>query len=82
MLLRERNIQKKGKSFGTIAIRLMMAAEFVIRVKTTCTHTDGSIHLRDDTSVCPGDFIITGVEGEVYPCKPGIFEKTYEKVEE
>ena len=29
-----------------------------------------------------GDFIIKGVSGELYPCKPGIFEKTYEKVEE
>ena len=28
-----------------------------------------------------GDFIITGVNGEIYPCKPDIFEKTYEKVE-
>lgn len=25
-----------------------------------------------------GDYIIRGVEGEFYPCKPGIFEKTYE----
>lgn len=25
----------------------------------------------------PGDWIITGVEGEQYPCKPDIFEKTY-----
>lgn len=30
--------------------------------------------------VCPGDFIITGVEGERYPCKPDIFAKTYEAV--
>jgi hypothetical protein len=29
-----------------------------------------------------GDWIITGVSGEQYPCKPDIFEKTYEKVEE
>lgn len=29
--------------------------------------------------VCPGDWIITGVEGEKYPCKPDIFEKTYDK---
>ncbi len=29
-----------------------------------------------------GDFIIKGVNGEFYPCKPDIFEKTYEKVEE
>lgn len=30
----------------------------------------------------PGDWIITGVNGEKYPCKPDIFEKTYEPVEE
>ena len=32
--------------------------------------------------VCPGDWIIKGVKGEFYPCKPDIFEATYEKVEE
>ena len=31
--------------------------------------------------VCPGDWIITGVKGEHYPCKPDIFEMTYERVE-
>lgn len=29
-----------------------------------------------------GDYIITGVRGEKYPCKPDIFEKTYEPAEE
>jgi len=29
-----------------------------------------------------GDWIIKGVKGEFYPCKPDIFEKTYEPVEE
>lgn len=28
----------------------------------------------------PGDWLIHGVNGEVYPCKPDIFEKTYELV--
>ena len=28
--------------------------------------------------VTPGDWIITGVKGEHYPCKPDIFEATYE----
>ena len=28
----------------------------------------------------PGDWIITGVKGERYPCKPDIFEATYEAV--
>lgn len=27
-----------------------------------------------------GDWIIRGVNGELYPCKPDIFEKTYEEV--
>ncbi len=27
----------------------------------------------------PGDYIITGIKGEQYPCKPDIFEKTYER---
>ena len=29
----------------------------------------------------PGDYIIKGVKGELYPCKPDIFESTYEMVE-
>lgn len=29
----------------------------------------------------PGDWIIQGVKGEFYPCKPDIFEATYEAVE-
>jgi len=29
-----------------------------------------------------GDWIITGIRGEQYPCKPDIFEKTYEEVKE
>ncbi len=37
------------------------------------THEGGHI-------VCPGDWIVTGVQGEHYPCKPDIFEETYDKV--
>lgn len=32
--------------------------------------------------VCPNDYIITGVVGEKYPCKPDIFKKTYFTEEE
>ena len=32
--------------------------------------------------VTPGDWIITGVQGEKYPCKPEIFAATYEPAEE
>ena len=31
--------------------------------------------------VCPEDWIITGVRGEHYPCKPDIFEKTYHTID-
>ena len=30
----------------------------------------------------PNDWIIQGVKGEIYPCKPDIFEATYEKVKD
>lgn len=34
--------------------------------------------LEQGHRVCPGDWIITGVSGERYPCKPDIFAATYE----
>lgn len=30
----------------------------------------------------PGDYILRGIKGEIYPCKPDIFKNTYEKVAE
>lgn len=47
--------------------------------------TSGVIHistLEGIMEASPGDWIIRGVKGEFYPCKPDIFEATYEKVEE
>ncbi len=41
---------------------------------------DGTISIRTlegEHLVSWEDFIILGIEGELYPCKPGIFEKTY-----
>lgn len=37
--------------------------------------------LEGNMKAYPGDYIIKGVKGEFYPCKPDIFEMTYEKVE-
>jgi hypothetical protein len=36
--------------------------------------------LEGEMTAMPGDYIIKGVKGELYPCKPDIFEMTYEKV--
>lgn len=42
-------------------------------------HVHGWIDtLEQGHRVCPGDWIITGVAGERYPCKPTIFAATYE----
>ncbi len=37
--------------------------------------------LEGPLRVSNGDWIITGVKGEKYPCKPDIFEATYEPVD-
>lgn len=37
--------------------------------------------LEGDMVASVNDFIIQGVNGEIYPCKPDIFEKTYELAE-
>lgn len=37
--------------------------------------------LEGEMVVTPGDWIITGVKGEHYACKPDIFEATYEVAE-
>lgn len=56
-------------------------------------YTEPTVHTRDLKSMFiltmegtmearPGDWIIKGVAGEFYPCKPDIFEATYEPVED
>lgn len=56
--------------------------------QTPCKHCGVIMHehgwidtLEGGHIVCPKDWVITGVQGEHYPCKPDIFEKTYEKVD-
>lgn len=56
-----------------------------------CQHCKQTMHVHgwmptleapDGFTVCPGDWIITGVKGEMYPCKHDIFFATYEPVTE
>lgn len=52
----------------------------------SCPFTDEKESLRVDTlegtmRAEAGDWIIRGVQGEFYPCKPDIFAATYEEVE-
>ncbi|MCX2773135.1 hypothetical protein [Bacillus sp. H2FL2] len=39
-------------------------------------------NLEGDMTAQVGDYIIRGIKGELYLCKPDIFEKTYERVNE
>ena len=42
-----------------------------------------TIHtLEGDLNVTKDDYIIKGIKGEFYPCKPDIFEQTYEPIAE
>ena len=56
--------------------------------QTPCAQCDVIMHdhgwietLEGGHIVCPGDWVITGVKGEHYPCKPDIFAETYELVD-
>lgn len=56
---------------------------------TECRHCGRVMHdhgwidtLEGGHIVCPGDWVITGVQGERYPCKDSIFRETYEPVDE
>jgi hypothetical protein len=46
-----------------------------------CENTQVIKTLEGYMTAKQGDWIITGVDGERYPCKPGIFKKTYEIIE-
>ena len=49
--------------------------------KSAKLNTDGTATIKTlegKMTANPGDWIIKGVNGEIYPCKPDIFAKTYE----
>lgn len=50
--------------------------------KYHCDGTFSIITLEGEIHVSIGDYVIKGIKGEFYPCKPDIFEATYEVVNE
>ena len=72
-------VQFTGHNYDRIASWMGAAA-------TTMTSPDGTLDLHIETlegtlHVSPDDWVIRGVQGEFYPCKPDIFEQTYEPAE-
>jgi hypothetical protein len=51
----------------------LLGGSSVFMIRTGGSNSDVQVH--------PGDWIITGVKGEKYPCKPDIFAETYEPAE-
>lgn len=68
-------IQWDGSFEGSLFARDFLKCKHEILKKCIRIKT-----LEGTMEAVPGDFIIKGVGGEFYPCKPDIFEKTYEKV--
>lgn len=60
-----------GHGFGEFSVRAG-ARPFGLHIHT----------LEGDMVAAPGDWVIRGVQGEFYSCKPEIFEATYEAVED
>jgi hypothetical protein len=51
------------------------------------SHVGNKVHLEiptleGDVWASEGDYVIKGIAGEFYPCKPGIFEASYEEFNE
>jgi hypothetical protein len=72
------------------AIQFIMELKDLKKLREFCPNNinydglkDGVLYietLEGDMLAHEGDYIIKGVKGEFYPCKPDIFELTYEKV--
>ena len=65
----------KALSTSKVYYRNYFGSNFIkcgFRVQTLEGNMDGNI----------GDYLVRGVKGELYPCRGGIFEMIYEKVEE
>ena len=62
----------KGQGMDTITVaKNGDGVVTILRIKT----------LEGTMRVAEGDYIIKGIKGEFYPCKPDIFELTYEAVD-
>lgn len=72
MQLKKDNLHEAMKWVGEAAVNLAQTFDEGLNIKTK-----EGVHLARY-----GDYIIQGVQGEFYPCKPDIFEQTYEKVED
>lgn len=74
----------KGEKYEGLVVRYYRTP--ALDGQNKCKHCGDIMHkhgwidtLEGGHIVCPGDWIITGVQGERYPCNPDIFAATYEE---
>jgi len=72
----------KGELFEGLIVRYYRKPS--VDGQNICKNCSDTMHnhgwmdtLEGGHNVCPGDFIITGIKGERYPCKPDIFKAAY-----
>jgi DNA-directed RNA polymerase subunit RPC12/RpoP len=77
-------VQWTGKNFEELAELIGSLEEGRPERRAVYDELDMTLKIKTLEGVMaanPGDYIIQGVQGELYPCKPDIFEATYEPLE-
>ena len=84
---------KKFRKKPVVIEAIQLTKENVVEVLSFCNSSGNIVASNEDDmgisiltlegtmTANTGDYIIKGVKGEFYPCKPDIFEQTYEEVE-
>lgn len=61
----------------------MTVKEIIDKLSEYNLEAEINVVVPEGNYICSrGDYIIKGVKGEFYPCKPDIFKQTYEQVDE
>ena len=77
VIIKARQFTKDKNSVTAILSFAIVDGECKVKIDLGCLLIDT---LEGEMRASIGDWIIRGVNGEFYPCKPDIFEKTYEEV--
>lgn len=84
---------KKFRKKPVVIEAIQLTKENVVEVLSFCNKSGNIVASSEDEmgisiltlegtmTANTGDYIIKGVKGEFYPCKPDIFEQTYEEVD-
>lgn len=79
MKYRKRPVEIEAFRYGDLSPKWFFEAAESGKVR--CFNEFCLIETLEGTMKCPrGTYVIKGIEGELYPCKPSIFEQTYEVV--